>query len=85
METITLRNINPELKKALIDKAERDSASLNSVALQALGEAFGLQNGPRRKRNPELEKLAGTWSEKDKEEFEKNTSSFNKVDDDLWL
>ncbi|NOX98450.1 MAG: hypothetical protein GXP30_01760 [Verrucomicrobia bacterium] len=84
MKTITLRNIDPELKKALADKAELDSASLNSVVLQALREVFGLQKRPRRKRNPELEKLAGSWGKKDKAEFEKNTAAFNKVDDELW-
>ena len=84
MKTITLRNIDPELKKALSDKAELDSASLNSVVLQVLREAFGLQKRSRRKRNLELEKLAGSWGDKDKSEFEKNTSAFNKIDDEMW-
>lgn len=31
-----------------------------------------------------LVQLAGTWSQKEITEFEKHTSSFNQIDDDLW-
>lgn len=84
MKTITLRNIDPELEKALTEKAELESISLNSVVLRVLQEAFGLRKRPRRERNPQLEELAGSWSEEDQAEFEKNTVAFNKVDEVLW-
>jgi len=32
----------------------------------------------------DLERLAGTWSEQDAAEFEKNTAAFEQIDDSLW-
>ncbi|MFK5922966.1 MAG: hypothetical protein QM496_12375 [Verrucomicrobiota bacterium] len=84
MKTVTLRNIDPELKKALMDKAAQDSSSLNSVVLNALRESFGIDKKPRRQRNLELENLAGAWNDEDKAEFEKNTSAFNEIDEAMW-
>ena len=84
MKTITLRNIDAALKKALTEKAKQSSTSLNSVVLTTLREAFHLQKSPRRKRNLELEKLAGKWSKVDLDSFTRNTADFEKIDLELW-
>lgn len=84
MKTITLRNIDDELKKTLEAKAKASSTSLNTVVLTTLQHAFGLKKSPRKQRNHELEKLAGGWSEDDLSAFESATADFAQIDDDLW-
>lgn len=41
---------------------------------------------PKKKKTTyhDLDKLAGTWSEKDKRTFEKNVKAFDKIDQELW-
>ncbi len=84
MKTITLRNIDAELKAVLMKKAESSSTSLNSIVLTTLREAFGLQKRPRYQRNFELEKLSGSWTKQDLESFESSTSDFHEIDEELW-
>ena len=84
MKTITLRNIDEELKDVLIKRAQRSSTSLNGVVLKALREAFGLQKRPRQQRNLELEKLSGSWTKQDFKAFESSVTDFQKIDEELW-
>ncbi len=84
MKTITLRNLDKSLERALVEKAELNSASLSSTVLMTLREAFGLQKRPRRQRNAALEKLAGAWTKGDLKQFESATSDFSKIDEELW-
>lgn len=84
MKTITLRNIDEDLKTVLETKAKASSSSLHGVVLATLREAFGLEKAPRMQRNLELEKLAGRWSENDLADFEEGTADFEKIDEELW-
>lgn len=55
----TIRNISPEIDKALRTKAKEDSSSLNQAALTALESGLNLDGQP--KRYHDLDQFAGTW------------------------
>ena len=39
---------------------------------------------PMQEKNAVLEKIRGTWTEEDLDEFERNTAPLREVDPDLW-
>jgi tRNA pseudouridine-54 N-methylase len=55
----TIRNITPEIDKALRDKAKEESQSLNQAALEALENGLDLKSQP--KVHHDLDEFAGTW------------------------
>jgi hypothetical protein len=54
------------------------------VTLRLIRESLGID---KRKRNViyrDLDHLAGTWSQEEVAEFERNTAVFEKVDEEIW-
>lgn len=81
MKQITIRNVPQELAAALKKETGRRGKSLNQTAIDLLRQALGV--GSTRYTN-DLEKLAGTWSTKDLEKFQQDTSIFERIDPELW-
>lgn len=81
MKQITIRNVPDELASALQKEKARRGRSLNQTTVDLLKQALGV--GSRRYNN-ELGRLAGTWTIKDLEKFEKDTEIFERVDTELW-
>ena len=84
MTTMTLRGIDDAISGALKEKARREHTSVNSVMLKILKESLGIEKKKRIVIYDDLDHLAGTWSLNDLTEFEKATSAFEKVDEDMW-
>lgn len=82
MKTITLRNIPVELATALEAEKRRRGLSLNRTVLLLIQEAIGIAGTNRRSNG--LHKLAGTWSEDEFQNFEKDTAPFQEIDLDIW-
>lgn len=82
MKAITVRNVPEPLARALEAEKKRRGRSLNQTVLELLGQALGVE-GPRLRSNG-LRSLAGTWSQQELEDFEAATSTFDRVDDELW-
>jgi len=57
--------------------------SLNRTVIELLMQALGL-TGDESQDNG-LKKLAGTWSQEEFLEFERNTAVFDQIDERLWL
>ncbi len=76
----TLRNVPPDLDKALRERAREERKSLNEVALDALAEAFALRGEPVRRRD--LGDIAGTWVEDPA--TEEALADQRRIDPDLW-
>ena len=79
---LTVRDVPPELTRALQEEKHRRGTSLNRLVIELLSQALGLDW--RQPRRNGLEKLAGDWSQKDLEEFERATAVFEKVDEEQW-
>ena len=82
MKALTVRNVDPALAKALERERSRRGSSLNQTVLDVLRQSLGLGVGGRRSNG--LRELAGTWSAKDKAEFDAATRMFETIDAELW-
>jgi hypothetical protein len=84
MATMTLRGIDEKTAEAPKERAQKEGTSVNAVTLRLIRESLGLD---KRKRNvifDDLDHLAGTWSQEEAAEFERNTAVFEKVDEEIW-
>jgi plasmid stability protein len=82
MQNISIRGIPPDLAKALQEEKDRRGQSLNRTVRELLRRALGL--GPNSHYDNGLAAHAGTWSEQDLREFERATSAFGQIDEELW-
>ena len=82
MKTLTIRNVPPELARALEEEKQRRGKSINQLVLDLLSSDLGTR--PGRVRSNGLAKLAGSWSKEELEQFEKSVSQFDAIDADLW-
>lgn len=76
----TLRDVPPNLNKAVRQRARKEGKSLNRVLLDALLSAFGLTRERRQLRD--LGDVAGSWREDPK--FDEAIREQRRVDPDLW-
>jgi hypothetical protein len=82
VKALTVRNVDARLASALARETKRRGTSLNQAVLDALRRGLGIDvSGPRTNG---LEKLAGTWTAEEFEEFEANVAMFEGIDPELW-
>ncbi len=84
MKSIIIRGVEEELHGEVKKRARDSQKSVNQWILTMLRQITGLEKEPPYKTYHDLDKLAGTWSQRDVEEFAKNTRSFDTIDEDLW-
>ena len=84
MKALTLRGFDEDLSEALKAEATRSGTSLNATVINVLRRAFGLTDQKFHVKYRDLDHLAGTWSEADRQAFERNTRFFSEIDKDLW-
>lgn len=78
MKQLTVRNVSKELAKRLDALAEARGQSVNSVVLDLLTQAVGLDE-----RVARLKRYA-TWSAEDAAEFERALAAQRTIDEELW-
>lgn len=79
---LTVRNVPPELAKALQEEKARRGKSLNQVVLDLLTQGLGVGLGKSRSNG--LAQLAGVWSDEDLEEFQAAVAVTEQIDEELW-
>ena len=82
MKQITVRNISPNLAQALDRARKIKGKSLNRTVIELLMQALGLTADQTYDNG--LDKLAGSSSQEEFEDFEKNTVVFEQIDEELW-
>lgn len=80
IRALTIRNLPANLAEALEREKRRRGKSLNQTVIDLLGQGLGAQGV----RSNGLGDLAGGWSEDEFREFERATSQFEAVDEELW-
>lgn len=80
MKTLTIRNVPPEVAEALEREKRRRGESLNQTVIELLTQGLGVGMP----RSNGLGRLAGSWSEKEFQEFEQAVAPFEEIDDELW-
>jgi hypothetical protein len=79
---LTVRGVPVPLAKALVAERRRTNKSMNQTAIDALARGLGV---PLEEPRPNgLEKLAGTWTKKEADRFEKAVRAFEQIDNELW-
>lgn len=82
MKTLTLRSVPDEVVERIVAASKEAHQSMNTAAIQALRRAFGLEANPKKKRD--LSDIAGSWTKKEFDEFQKATRVFEQIDTEIW-
>jgi plasmid stability protein len=79
---LTIRDVPSELARALKAEARRRGTSINQTVKDLLRRTLGLD--PASGYDNGLGALAGTWTADDLVDFERATSMFEEVDEEIW-
>lgn len=79
--TISLRNLPPDVERAILDKSEREGISLNKATARLLESAIA---NPKPKRNSDFDEFFGTWTKEEGDEFDKILAEMRRVDPIDW-
>ena len=75
----TIRNIPPELDRAIKARAKQLGKSVNQVALELLAGSLGQ---PVRRR--QLRNMPGAWSRREAARFDAFLEEQREIDEELW-
>lgn len=84
MANMSIRGLDDQTLTRLKNQAEQEGSSLNSLVLRLLRGASASGQPSVLKKFDDLEALAGTWSDQDAQDFERNSAAFAEVDAKLW-
>jgi plasmid stability protein len=82
MGYLTIRGIPDDLAKALQEEKRRRGNSINQTVIDLLRQALNMDWTS--KSGNGLEKLAGTWDQKEFDLFEQATAVFEHTDEEQW-
>ena len=81
---IHVRGVDEKIVDQLKQLATEQRSSLNKVILAILRQGLGLSKRKTPKIYHDLDELAGTWTKRQAEEFNKAIAPFEKIDEELW-
>ncbi len=77
--TISLRNLPPEIEKAITETSKREGLSLNKATLRVLESSLR-----RPAMNSDFEEFSGAWSESQAKSFDATLAEMRRVDPADW-
>lgn len=83
-KSVTIRGINEKLDRTLKAIARESQMSVNQWILQSLRKITGLEKQPPMIEHHNLGSLAGSWTKKNLEQFQSDTSIFADIDEEIW-
>jgi hypothetical protein len=84
MKAITLRNIPPDLDKAIRKRARGKRVSVNKAVLGLLEEHLSSGKHKRLELHHDLDYLCGSWPQDMAETFDKALAEQRSIDPDVW-
>ena len=83
---ITLRNVSPEIARAIRQRAGEEGISLNKAVGNLLARSVASTSGSRKDKlvHDDLDDLLGAWSLNDADEFDRALSVQRAIDPRLW-
>jgi len=81
MKAVTIRNVPPEVERAIMARAREKGVSINKAVVGMLQEKVG---APGKKRYDDLDDLAGTWTKREAEVFERGLREQRRPDPEIW-
>ena len=83
--TVTLRNLPPDLVRAIKKRAREKNTSLTKAAVGLLEEATGTARGVQaRHLYQDLDGFAGKWTREEAAAFERGLKARRAVDNEVW-
>lgn len=85
MANLSVRGLDERSLAALKRRAEQEKASVNTLVVRLIEQGLGIgraRSAPR--RHDDLDALAGTWAQRDADEFARSTAPFAEIDPRLW-
>ncbi len=79
-----LRGLPLIIMNRLKTTAKNQDTSVNLLIIKLIEQGIGYTHEVKQHTHHDLDKLAGTWSEEDAAEFQKNMTPFEQIDKDLW-
>ena len=77
--TISLRNLSPEVERAIVEKSEGEGISLTKAATQLIEQAIHLPT-----RNSDFDEFAGSWTAEAADEFDRALAAMRQVHPEDW-
>lgn len=84
MKPITLRNLPPEIARAVRKRTDKEKTSLNKTVIGLLEESLGGKPKQAPAIHHELDALAGVWTKRDAATFERALADQRRIDPELW-
>jgi plasmid stability protein len=86
MKAITVRNLPPEVAKAIRAKARKEGLSLNRTVARLLAEATGKGEGGQRKPvlHQDFDRFFGIWSKEEAAEFDEVLREQRHIEPEMW-
>ena len=84
MNAITVRNLPPEVAKAVKEKARREKLSLNKAVVRLLEEATGVEKGKKKVVHHDLDRFFGTWTKEEADAFDEAMREHRQIDPEMW-
>lgn len=77
--TISLRNLPPDIERAIVTKSEREGISLSRAVTQLLEQAVRPAL-----RNNDFDEFAGLWTAAEGADFDAALKQMRRIDPDDW-
>ena len=84
MKAITIHGLDDMLAEGLKKRASQEDESINGLVKKILAEAMGLKAPARGRHRAEFTAFSGAWSAQDLNDFQKNSSDFERVNAEDW-
>jgi plasmid stability protein len=84
MKAVTLRNLPPSVERTIRRRAKEKGVSVNKVVIGLLQEHLGESEKRPVRRYHDLDDLAGSWSKKEAEAFDRALAKQRAIDPEVW-
>ena len=84
MKAITLRNLPPDLDKAIRKRARGKRMSVNKAVIGLLEDHLTQDKMKRTELHHDLDDLCGSWTESDAITFDRALAKQRRIDQDVW-
>ena len=83
VNAVTVRNLPPEVAKAVKEKAAR-KLSLNKAIVRLLEEAPGVEKRKEKVVHHDLDRFFGTWTKEEADTFDEAMCGHRQIDSEMW-
>ena len=84
MKAVTLRNLPPQLDRAIRERAKKKGVSVNKVVIGLLQDRLGESERKTVRRYHVLDDLGGSWTRQEAEAFDRALEKQRGIDLEMW-